>query len=180
MPPVRPIKKQLNHFRGDKEGGVMKILNRSFLVPTRFQFLLIPVFILALTACGGSDDGAGATNNNGPWLGKWILVNFLASDDNGDWEPDRNSGIGTKVEITETEWKEIDRNGCEVTFTYGVDGSNRITKTATSITPECGNIPLRNFNESGRLEFANDNNIMEDHFDVQAGDTLLAWRYLRQ
>ncbi len=160
----------------------MKRSNKNFQSnKIRIQWLLVAFSIITLTACGsGGDDGAGATNTNGPWLGKWVLVNSLGLDDNGDWGRDRNSGIGTKVEITEAEWKEIDRNGCEVTFSYGVDGNNRIRKTATNITSECGNVPLANFNETGRLEFADNNTIMEDHFDVQAGDTLLAWRYLRQ
>ncbi|NOY84229.1 MAG: hypothetical protein GXO96_05305 [Nitrospirae bacterium] len=160
----------------------MKRLRSNLYLPQRIiQFLLIPFVVLALTACGsGDDNGAGATNNNGPWLGKWVLVNFLASDDNGNWGRDVNSGIGTKVEITETEWKEIDRNRCEVTFSYGVKSDFSISKTATAITSECGNVPLSNFTETGRLQFANNDMIMEDHFDVQAGDTLLAWRYLRQ
>jgi len=85
-----------------------------------------------------------------------------------------------RAEITESEWKEIDSGDCAVTFSYSVDGNNRISKTAKSITAECGNFPLSAFNESGQLEFANADSLMDEHFDIQTGDTLLAFRWMRQ
>jgi len=67
-------------------------INKTHLPKRIFQFFVIPFVILTLSACGSdSGDGAGATNNNGPWLGNWFLVNFLGDTDNGVWGNDNTT-----------------------------------------------------------------------------------------
>ena len=121
------------------------------------------------------DQGGGGT----PWIGKWLLVNFLSTDDNGVWDPDDLSGIGMTAEITSTTWKETDDSGCAVTFSYTVDSNLRYAKHATSKTSQCASAPLSMFDESGKLEFPT-NNDMIDRFDLLPSDDLAAFKWKRQ
>ncbi|MDB4303397.1 LamG domain-containing protein [Desulfosarcina sp.] len=125
-------------------------------------------------------DKVSSTSN--PLVGNWIQVNFLGDDDNGVWDQDSTTGIGFVAKITENEWIETDQygEGCSVTFSYSVDNNNRYFKVATSVSDKCP-FPVNAFlNESGRLEFTDGNNIMIEHFDVQPGDTLFAFKWRRQ
>jgi len=151
--------------------------------PCSFKFFLLPLLILSLAACGGGggSSSGGSTNNIGPWNGNWIQVNFLATDDNGIWDQDDLSGIGFVAKITESEWIETDDfgDGCTVTFSYSVDTNNNYSKQAESKNGQCPvNLPL-GLKETGRLEFLEGDKFMIEHFDLQPGDTIAAFKWMR-
>lgn len=114
-----------------------------------------------------------------PWIGKWLLVNFLSTDDNGIWSEDDLSGIGMTAEVTSTTWKETDDSGCAITFSYTVDSNLRYARHATSKSSQCPAIPLNIYDDSGKLEFPT-NSDMIDHFDLLPGDDLAAFKWKRQ
>jgi len=134
------------------------------------------------TSNTGSD-----SSGNTKVLGSWVLVNDLGSDDNGVWGEDDPTGIGEELEVTATSWKERNVGGglfspdCEVTSTYTIGGDLRYSLKTQSATPGCGQPEnlLWMFDETGRIEFEGDN-IMMTFFDVNPGDTLLAYRWMRK
>ncbi len=160
---------------------------KIFFPSTFFSHLALLLMLVLLGACGGgggsgSDEGGDGSNNNGPWLGSWIQVNFLTADDNGVFEFDDLSGIGFTAKITESEWVETDDfgNGCAVTFSYSVDSNNKHSKRAVSKNDLCPvNLPLSLLKDSGRLEFSADNKFMIEYFDLQPGDDILAFKWMR-
>lgn len=126
-------------------------------------------------AAEGGGDGA-----DGQWVGDWIQVNFLGDDDNGVWDTDSSDGIGFTAVITPTSWTETDESGCSVTYSYSVDSDLHYARHAQSATPQCGwpDELLSLLDETGRLVFHEDK--MDDYFDPDPGDTLLAFRWRRQ
>ena len=163
------------------------------------MFISIGFLVAFLAACGGdggTGDGQGGTassnttdngttndgSSNTPWVGNWVQVNFLSDDDNGVWDQDDLDGIGFEVRITEDKWIETNEYvpGCSVTYSYTVDENNRYNKIATSVSDSCPFTVGPFLNESGTLEFSDDNNVMIEYFDVWPGDTLLAFKWMRQ
>jgi hypothetical protein len=117
-------------------------------------------------------------------IGNWTLVNFLATDDNGVWGEDNLDGIGVVASISETQWVETNTAfdvGCTVTLDYSVDGNGRYSKIFKSFNDKCG-FPVDPTGRrlTGVLEFTDGGNFMNDYFDLQPGDTLAAWRYIRR
>jgi len=144
----------------------------------RIMFM-VSAFVLCamMTACedGGGDGDAGGSGQSGPWVGNWVQVNFLGTDDGGVWDGDDLSGIGFVAEITTTRWIETDEygHGGRAEYSYTVDGNNRYSKHYAG-----GSAPGEN--ESGRLEFSSDNRFMFEYFDLESGDTLAAFKWMRQ
>ena len=127
--------------------------------------------------CNGSDLSCSDDTEAKPWIGNWILINFLG-DDEEEWDTDSPDGIGMSAIITENAWiEQDDYSDCAVTHTYRVKRNLQYTKQATAVT-HCpfSILPY----DSGYLEFSNDNNIMIEHFDLQAGDTILAFKWMRK
>jgi len=98
------------------------------------------------------------------------------------WDPDDLSGIGFVANITGTAWTETDDygNGCAVTFSYTVDGSNHHVKQATALGDKCPAMPLYFLNESGRLEFSSDHKFMYEYYDPAPDDDIVAFKWMRQ
>lgn len=115
----------------------------------------------------------------GPWIGNWILVNFLADDDEGEWDEDDLSGIGMWAAITESAWVERDEV-CAVTYSYSVDENNRHSKKAESINDKCPSKPPLGWFETGRLEFKKDNKFMIEYFDPAPGNDIVAFKWMRR
>jgi hypothetical protein len=124
----------------------------------------------------GNDGGAN------PWVGNWILVNFLADDDEGIWDEDDPSGIGMTAIISDTQWIEKDSDNCEVTYSYTVNADLKYTMQGENVTGTCKPFmpPPKLISDSGYLEFANDNNIMFQYFNLKPGDTILAFKWERR
>ena len=152
-----------------------------------FLLAILAVAVASMPGCGGGnaggdEDNEDQTNNWGPWIGNWIQVNFLGDDDNDVWDQDDPTGIGFVAKITENEWFETDDygDGCTVTYSYSVDTNNRYSKHATSVTDNCP-FPLSGFlDESGTLEFSEGNRFMFDYFDLEPGNTLVAFKWMRE
>ncbi len=122
-------------------------------------------------------------NNIGTWIGDWILVNFLADDDNGVWDEDGTSGIGIVATITENGWIETDKHGdgCAITYVYSVKSNNRHSKQAIRKGSKCRFWPPARFiKETGRLEFSSDNNFMIENFDPKPFADIVAFKWMRQ
>ena len=114
-----------------------------------------------------------------PWVGNWLLVNFLSTDETQFSDDDDLSGIGFTAIVTETTWREIDESGCTIDYALSVDANLRHTKTATSVSGcPFGNDALPLLNETGRLAFEGD--FMNEYWDLQPGDDLAAFRWFRQ
>jgi hypothetical protein len=126
------------------------------------------------------EGGQPVQNNPGmPWVGSWLLVNFLTTEETQFSDDDDLSGIGFTAIITETTWTEIDDAGCTVNYALSVDSNLGHTKTATSVSGcPFGNDILPLLNETGWLEFEGD--FMNEYWDLQPGDDLAAFRWFRQ
>lgn len=138
-------------------------------------------FLLTLALAGlGCDGNESDANNVGPWLGNWLLVNFLTDDDDGVWEEDEPSGIGLVSSVTEDEWVLSDDNGgpCSVAFSYSVDRDRRYSRRVTGKTGGCDpdSFPV-GMTERGRLEFSEDEDYMFEYF--AEGGSLLAFKWQR-
>jgi hypothetical protein len=135
-----------------------------------------------LVVCWSCSDTVAPGGNDGPWIGNWVQVNFLAVDDNGVWDADDLSGIGFVATVTPTEWIITDDfgAGCALTESYTVDVQNRFTRQVTHANSSCGALPPGPLQESGRLEFSSDNRFMIEWFDVQPGDDIAAYKWVRQ
>jgi hypothetical protein len=139
---------------------------------------LVIAVALLFTGCGDDVTGSGA----GPWNGDWVLVNFLATDDQGVWDEDDPGGIGFIAVVTDAEWTLIDDfgRGCAVTMTYSVDRNRRFSRQAIRAGSKCPSLPLSQLNDSGRLEFSAGDRLMTEYFDLQPGDEIAAYRWARQ
>jgi len=107
----------------------------------------------------------------------------LTDSDNGVWDQDDPNGIGFVAKITESEWIETDDFGvgCAVTFSYSVDSNNKYSKKAKSKGDKCPfSLSLELLIGTGRLEFSNGNNAMIEYFDVMPGDTLTAFKWMKE
>ncbi len=146
----------------------------------RSSFLpVVLAFVLSLSACGDSV----LESNSGAWNGSWVQVNFLAVDDRGIWDADDLSGIGFVQNITETEWVLTDGygSGCAITFSYSVDSNNRFSRRAIRAGSRCpAGFPLASLNDSGRLEFSDGGRFMIEHYNLQPGDDILAFKFVRR
>jgi hypothetical protein len=150
---------------------------RRCVTMTKRVVTCLPVLAVLFAACGDSVTG----NNDGPWIGNWVQVNFLATDDGGVWDEDDLSGIGFVAAVTETEWTLTDEygGGCSITMSYTVTG-NRFSRQAIRAGERCPALPLHLLNESGRLEFSDDRTFMIEHFDLQTGDEIAAFKWVRR
>ncbi len=152
----------------------------------QLMWILLLSALIALTACGSSgsdDDTSSETVNDGPWVGRWIQVNFLSKDDNGVFDSDDLSGIGFVADITKTHWTETDDfgEGCAVTFTYKVKADMTYTKNAVSKNDLCpAGLSLSLLSDSGRLVFSQENRFMIEYFDTQPGDDIVAFKWMRE
>jgi len=135
------------------------------------------IVILSLTACGGSSGDDSGSSASTPWIGSWTQVNFLTADDGGVWNSDSLEGLGFIAEITSEQWKEKE-SGCEVIFSYSVSSALSYSKQGQS---KSGNCPaLLNpgvLQETGRLEFSNNNAFMIQYFDNE--EEILAFKWMR-
>jgi hypothetical protein len=139
----------------------------------------VATLLILLGSCG-SDSITGS--GNGAWIGDWIQVNFLTVDDLGVWDADDPSGIGFVARVTQNTWVLTDDygNGCAVTMSYSVSGNLRFTRQATSLGPGCPDVPLALWQESGTLEFSEGDQVMIERFDLQSGDDIVAYKWVRQ
>lgn len=116
-----------------------------------------------------------------PWIGNWVLVNFLTDEDDGIWDDfDDTTGIGMTAVISETKWVEKnDDDGCEFIYSYSVDSELTYTKTFEGSTCPV-TVPYYWFDEYGHLEFSNGDRSMFEYFDdLDPGDDLFAFKWLR-
>jgi len=135
--------------------------------------------VLSLQACGDST----GVDQEGLWLGDWVQVNFLSVDDGGAWDQDIPGGIGFVASISESQWVETDDDGagCAITFEYSVGGDLRFSKTAVGLGSGCPAIPIEILPpETGRLEFSNGGDVMIEWFDLQPGDDIEAFKWVRR
>ena len=121
-----------------------------------------------------------------PWIGNWILINFLSDDDGGVFDDDDPSGIGIEAVITASEWTETDFSGCTITFSYSVE-SNNYSSQGIGKNSECpASLNPGLEGDTGTLEFSNNNSIMIQWFDSGLGDNpdpdccILAFKWMRQ
>ena len=129
--------------------------------------------------CNGSDLICTQTDPSKPWIGNWLLINFLSDDDNGVWSSDDTQGIGMTAVISDNQWVEKDENnGCAVSYSYSMSANLKYNKQVVTIGDGCGFSQY--WSESGRLVFSDDNNIMIDYFDLLPGDSIIAFKWLRQ
>lgn len=120
--------------------------------------LISLLLLIGIISCNKDDE---ETDSNiletGPWVGSWTQINFLGSDDDGDWGYDSNNsnGIGFVAEITKDEWTETDDYGNG----YSISSSYTVYKDYT----------YKRGNDTGRFEFAYDSilqtDIMYEYFD---------------
>jgi hypothetical protein len=141
----------------------------------KITLLLFSFIILSgLTSCNKEKDENPALTS-GPWIGTWIQINFLSSNDNGVWTPDSYSsnGIGFVSEITKDEWIQTDDygNGYSVSSPYTVYQDYKYIRG----------------NDSGRLEFEYDSifqtDVMYEYFDIESNQGvkyLVAFKYKRK
>lgn len=136
------------------------------------------VLILALGACQDSP----LEGSTGSFIGNWLQVNFLAIDDRGVWDADDLSGIGFAQSISDTEWVLTDTaTGCAITFSYSVTGNNRFTRRAIRAGNRCpAGFPLARWNDSGRLQFSEGGRFMFEYYDLQPGDDIVAFKFVRR
>lgn len=129
--------------------------------------------------CNGSDLICTQTDPSKPWIGNWLLINFLADDENGVWSSDDAQGIGMTAVISDNQWVEKDENnGCAVTFSYAMSSNSKYNKRVVSIGDGCGFSQF--WSETGRLVFSDGNNIMIEYFDLLPGDSIIAFKWMRQ
>jgi hypothetical protein len=60
-----------------------------------------------------------------------------------------------------------------------VDGNNRYSKIAKGVS-KCPFPVTPLLNESGRLEFSDGNKFMMEYFDLAPGDSIVAFKWMRQ
>ena len=148
------------------------------------EAFIFSAILLAATMPGMGCDATNpdAKQGNGPWIGEWIQVNFLAVDDEGIWDDDDLSGIGFVARITKDEWTETDAHGsgCSVRFSYSVDRDRDFVKKIESAGSTCpAGIPI-GFTETGKLTFSDKNRFMIEYFDRQADDEIEAFKWMRE
>jgi len=118
-----------------------------------------------------------------PWIGNWLQINFLSLDDNGVWCGDDPGGIGLSAVVSENKWIETDyNNGCALTYSFTIDKDLNYQKKGVAISKDCdfyGINPML-LDESGKLEFYDNNSIMINFFDMQPGDDIVAFKWMRQ
>jgi len=137
------------------------------------------VLVLQVPACGESV----LETNSGPWIAGWIQVNFLATDDGGVWDADDLTGIGFEQSITESDWVLTDDfgNGCALTFSYTMRNGNRFSRQAIRAGSRCPQgLSLSSFSDSGRFEFSTDGRFMIEWYDLQPGDEIVAFKFIRR
>jgi len=86
------------------------------------------------------------------------------------------------ADVSESEWTLTDEDGtgCALTLSYTVDGNNRFTRQAIRAGSNCPALPLGQLHDSGRLEFSSNNTVMTEWFDVQPGDDIAAFRWVKR
>ena len=133
-----------------------------------------------MTGCGLVGDSEG--DSEGPWLGNWVLVNFLTEDDGGVWDEDDTSGLGLLSTVTEEVWVIEDdfEDGCAVTYSYTITGGSRYTRESIGRSESCDPSTPLGVVEEGTLEFEEDGLYMIEHFDDLPGGDLEAFRWRRQ
>ena len=119
------------------------------------------------------------------WIGNWLPVNFMTTDDNGVFHPpDITSGLGFIAEITADEWKETYTDGqyCTDVFSYAVDNNNNYSMkgTSTTCTSPPNRLALLQLGVTGRLEFQDNNNTMIQYIDPNGYDTIVAFKWIRK
>lgn len=166
------------------------------------NYAVIILFILFVgLGCGGGSkesptenpDGSGGGSSstienpgngtNHPMTGSWVLINFLGDDDNGTWDSDNSEGIGMTATVSGSAWIEKnDDDECEVTYSISVDTSLRYSRQYTHVSSSCdfSLADIGMIRETGRLEFSENNTIMIDYFDVEPGDTLIAFKWMKK
>ena len=158
----------------------MKIKLKRPLKALLLIFFMLIIFFFK--ACGDTNCVDSEGGGCDPCLGTWLLINFLTDDDKGVWDEDDMTGIGMTAVIRDTEWIQKDYDGCEVTYSYSVDENSSYTRQGVDIGILCDfhfmNPKL--LVETGYLEFTGDNNIMIDYFDIEPGDTILAFKWMKQ
>jgi hypothetical protein len=65
-------------------------------------------------------------------------------------------------------------------MSYSLDSSNRFSRQAIRANSKCGPVSLELLKDSGRLEFSSNNTVMVEWFDVQAGDNIAAFKWVRR
>ena len=118
------------------------------------------------------------------WIGDWIQVNFLGTDESGypeDWGSDDPTGIGFVANVSKDEWIERDEygNGCAVVYAYTVNGDRYSMKGKSTTCPYFGDVT--EYTDAGRLEFL-DNNTMILWYDYPPGapDEIIAFKWKRK
>jgi len=120
------------------------------------------------------------------WIGNWLPVNFMTTDDKGVFHPpDITSGLGFIAEITADEWKETYTDGqyCTDVFSYAVDNNNNnysMKGTSTTCTSPPNRLALLQLGVTGRLEFQDNNNTMIQYIDPNGYDTIVAFKWIRK
>jgi hypothetical protein len=140
---------------------------------------LLVTYLAVVMAAGCTQDIVESTS--GPWLGSWVQVNFLATDDNGVWDEDDLTGIGFVQTITGDAWVLTDGygSGCAITFSYTIRAGDRFSRQATAAGSGCPpSVPLGLLQDSGRLEFSSDNRFMIEWYDPVPGDEIVAFKWV--
>ena len=119
---------------------------------------------------------------SGSLIGNWLLINFLSLDDDGVWCGDDPSGIGMSAVVSEKQWVQTDyNNGCKITYSFTIDKDLKYKRQGIDISKACDfyGINPSLLDESGHLQVY-DNSIMIDYFDMQPGDDIVAFKWMRQ
>jgi hypothetical protein len=80
-------------------------------------------------------------------------------------------------------WSLTDEHGagCAITFSYSVTSGNRFARQAIRAGNRCpAGLPLAALNDSGRLEFSSDGRFMTEYYDLEAGDEIVAFKFVRR
>ncbi|MBI5016913.1 MAG: carboxypeptidase regulatory-like domain-containing protein [Deltaproteobacteria bacterium] len=124
--------------------------------------------------------------SGGQWVGNWVQVNFLGTDDNGNveqWDSDSTDpeGIGFVADVSENEWVERDEygNGCAAVYSFSVNGDRYSMRGKSTNCYFPGD--FTKYTDSGRLEFQ-DSNIMIQWYDYPPGATneIVAFKWKRK
>jgi hypothetical protein len=176
---------QFSLFQIYLEGDIMKTRARGFI----FSVLIISLFMFG---CGGGGGGGGGDDNSqtpdseGPWIGNWVQVNFLGTDENGnveEWDSDSTNpkGIGFVADVSESEWVQRDDYGdgcttiCSLTV-YGDQYSMRGKSTTCSFPYD-----FTEYTKSGYFEFPDDNTMIQwNEYTPGVPNKIVAFKWKRK
>jgi hypothetical protein len=147
---------------------------------TKDQYSVLPVRIIGPVKTNNNSNNGNVTPvATGQWKGNWLLINFLSDEDNGVWDEDDTTGIGESLVVTDTTWTEYDNNStCSVTYSYSVNNNLEFVNKFVSATGDCGF--EKTVDETGHLEFSDDNTIMIQYWDLVPGDEIYAFKWMRK